>query len=79
MLYCISAYMGTYGNPFLNKNAVFHGEQKIIHYSCENGIKKAVPLDQHLSTINIPVPNGDPWNGFFDPTLTLMMGCSYNL
>ena len=38
----------------------------IIYYSCEGGIEKSVPQDLRF-------PNGDPRDGFFYPTLTLMI------
>ena len=37
--------------------------RKIIHYSCEDRIEKSV----------LAMPVGDPRDGFFYPTLTLMM------
>ena len=46
-----------------------------MHNSCEGGIEKSVPRDHRLSSLGKPdvMPNGDPRDGFFYPTLTLMI------
>ena len=46
---------------------VFNGEQEKIHFSSEGGIEKIIPHDHSMSS------NGDPWDRFFHPTLTLMI------
>ena len=40
--------------------------KKQIRCLCEDGIEKSVPHDHHLSL-------GNPWDGFFYSTLTLMI------
>ena len=48
--------------------------RKITHYSCEDGIEKSVPCDHRLHhSASLVIPNGDPRDGFFYPTPTLMM------
>ena len=37
------------------------------HYLCEDGIEKSVPID------HLVIPNSDPWDRFFYPSLTLVM------
>ena len=65
IFYYILAYSGTSWS--LLKNS---GEQeKIIYDSCEGRIEKSVPRDHRLSSLVIP--NGDPQDGFFYPTLIL--------
>ena len=49
--------------------------KKKIHLLCEDGIEKSVPSDYHLSSL---MPNVNPREGFFYPTLTLMID-SYSL
>ena len=48
--------------------------KKSIHHDCEDGIEKSVPRDRrcHHST-SLVMPMGDPQDGFFYPTLKLMM------
>ena len=87
MLHCILAYSGTsrayfkinkYSNTKINKNS---GEQKKrIHYSCEGRIEKNPSLGITVChhSASLVMPNGDPRDGFFYPTLTLMID-SYNL
>ena len=52
--------------------AVFNGEQE----KESGGIKKISPKDHHLASLVIP--NDDPWDKFFYPTLTLLID-SFNL
>ena len=56
---------------------VFNGKQEIrIHYSCEGEIEKSAPRDQRLASRDLPsliVTNRDPWDGCFDPILTLII------
>ena len=55
--------------------------KKKIHYSCEGSIEKSVPRDHCLSSLGKlgdAKVYCDPWDGFFYPTLTLMID-SYNL
>ena len=49
-----------------------------IHYLCKDEIEKSVPQDHCFhQSINIMLSNGYPWDGFFNPTLTLMIdSCS---
>ena len=77
----IQDFLEIFSNVFFqDKNEVFSGEQeKRIHYSCEDGIEKpsiAITV-RHLSA-GLVLPNGDPRDGFFLPTLTLMID-SYNI
>ena len=39
--------------PFLkeNSNTEYQNEQEIIHYLCDGGIDKSVPLDHHFSSL----------------------------
>ena len=41
--------------------------------SCEGRIEKSVPRDHRLSSLGKPCDAGDPREGFFYPTLTLMI------
>ena len=52
---------------------------KKIHYLCEDGIEKSVPriTDCHHAA-SLVMPIGDPRDGFFYPTLILMID-TYNL
>ena len=51
-------------------NAVFNGEQGL----CEAAIEKSDPHDHRLSSLaSFMVPNGDPQDRFFYPTLTLII------
>ena len=46
----------------------------MIHCSCEDGIEKSVPCEHRLSSLgNLVMTNGDHWDGFLDPTLTIMI------
>ena len=46
----------------------------IFNCSCVDRIKKSVPHDNLLSALSKPcMPNGDPQDGFFYPTLTHMI------
>ena len=47
---------------------------KRLHYSCDGRIEKSVPQD-HLCyhSASLVMPNGDPQDGFFYPTHTLMI------
>ena len=58
-------------------NALFNGEQdKIIHYSCEDGSTIRVPNDHRLSSLGKPRDAkrlSDPQGGFSYPTLTHMI------
>ena len=60
---------------FRLQNGVFSGEQeKIIHYSCEGGIENpslAINDCHHSKSLMMTI--GDPPDGFFFPTPTLMM------
>ena len=61
---------------FLILSEVLSDEQeKIIHYSCEDGLKKICrlrsPFFKHLT--NLVMLIGDLWDGFFYPTLILMI------
>ena len=51
------------------------GEQNKIHYLYEGRIEKSVPLDHHLSSL--VMPNCDPRDIFFYPTLTPMIDSYY--
>ena len=52
----------------MNKNS---SEQE-KDYSFEGRIEKSVPQDHRLSSLaSLVMPNGDPRDGFFYPTLTL--------
>ena len=42
--------------------------RKRIHYSCEDGIEKSVPLE-HSASLMMPID--DPWNRLFYPTLMI--------
>ena len=50
------------------------GARKKIHYSCEGRKEKSIPQD-HLChhSASLVMPNGDPRDGFFYSTLTLMI------
>ena len=46
----------------------------MIHYSCDDGIEKSVTRDPVcLHSASLVMPNGDTWDGYFYPTLTLMI------
>ena len=45
--------------------------KKLKHYLYEDRIEKAVPRDRRLPSLVLP--NGDPRDGIFYPTLTLMI------
>ena len=42
-------------------------------------IEKSIPLDHRLSSANLMMPLGDPQDGFFFPTLTLMIDSYMNV
>ena len=42
-------------------------------------IEKSIPLDHRLSSANLMIPLGDPQDGFFFPTLTLMIDSYMNV
>ena len=53
--------------------------KKRIHYSCEGGIENpylVITICHHSASLVMPI--GDPRDGFFYPTLTLMMD-TYNI
>ena len=68
---CILAYSGFSGSLFWNKYIKTEVSKKRIHYSCEDRIEKSVLLDHRLSSLLMA--NGDPWDEFFYPILTLMI------
>ena len=48
------------------------------NYSCEGGTEKPVPRDHYLSSLaSLVMSIGDPRDGLFYPTLTLMMNSFY--
>ena len=50
-----SGFPGSIFSSFININEVLSGEQeKRIHYSYEDGIKKSVPHDHRLSSLGKP-------------------------
>ena len=53
--------------------------KKKIHYLCKGGVEKSVLVITlwHLSA-SLMMPNGDPQDGFFSPTLTLKID-SYSI
>ena len=45
-----------------------------MHYACEDGIEESVPHDYRLSSLCKPTtPIGHAMDGFFYPTLTLLI------
>ena len=53
--------------------------RKVIHYSCEDGIENlsfAITICHHSASLVMPI--GDTLDGFFYPTLTLMMDAYTN-
>ena len=53
---------------------VFSDEQETkIYYLYSAGLEKSVPLDHCHHSASLVMPNGDPRDGFFYPTLTLMI------
>ena len=72
MYSCNLVYSGLPKAYFKIKNS---GEQeKIIRYSYEGRIEKSDHRDHRLSySASLVMPNGDPRDGFFYPTLTLMI------
>ena len=59
--------------------SVFTLAVPLLRYSCEGRIEKSVTHDHRLSSsASLAMPNGDPRDGLFYPTLTLMID-SYNI
>ena len=61
------------------ESVVFNGQQekRSILKSCEDGIEKSLPRNHSLSSLtSFVMPNSEPRDGFFYPTLQLD---SYNI
>ena len=73
-------YPETSGNPFQYTSAVLNREQEaksinLVRVEVEKNIPRITVCHHSPSLV---MPNSDPRNEFFNPTLTLMMD-SYNL
>ena len=69
-----SLYLRTSGAFFKHEMRYLIVSKKKIHYSSEGRIENYVPRDHvcHHSA-SLMMPNGDPRDAFFYPTLTLMV------
>ena len=78
MLCRISVYSGTpvaFLKYYIMMRYLIASKNK-IHYLCGDGTEKSVPRDHHLSPLNKPCDaKRCAWDGFFYPTLTLMINC----
>ena len=70
--YVASRHIQNLLGAFLNvKIQYLMVSKKIIHYSCEVGIEKFVLCNHNL--LSLVMLNGDPRDGFFCPSLTVMI------
>ena len=57
-------------------NLETQSKRKGIHYLCEGGLEKSVPrITVCHHSASLLMPNGDPWDGFFYLTFTIMIRC----
>ena len=69
------SHLRNFWEPFLKQNVIYNVKQEKESIIGGRANRKICPSGSHFChhSASLVMPKGDPWEGFFYPTLTLMM------